>query len=341
MRRSAILSASTWIFEVSRASDRRECAAVARQPSSTLELPVFSIRPTFLLLLLASLSTLVPSARAEDESAPRADLDALFTQASVDDAKLVPLIEQGSAAIAGAKDAQVARDLADRLEPFCRRAFFSPARFPGMERLGIAIHEIEPKQLPKAVGKKYRFDPHLLEALNENYDDRKLKIGQKLKVLDLSDGSLDIVVDKPRFRMFVWRRAPGGGARLLMGAWPVGLGKVSSETPTGQAVIVKRVRDPEWTHPVSKKVFPHGHPENVLGGFWMALDAGALGKSGIGFHGYTGKPAADWIEQQDSHGCVRLLQSDITLLYDIALEGTPVTLRDELAWGRSPDRPSK
>lgn len=274
----------------------------------------------FLLLFLG---------REASAQTPEGDLERLFTQASVDDAKLAPLIEAASTAIASATDAKVAFELADRLEPFCRRAFFTPLRFEGMERLGIAIHVIEPKQLPKALGKKYRFDPHLLAALNEKYDDRKLKIGQKLKVLDLSDGSLDVVVDKPRFRMWVWRRAPGSDARLLLGAWPVGLGKRSSETPTGQAVIVKRVRDPEWTHPETKKVYPHGHAENVLGGFWMALDAGALGRSGIGLHGYTGKPAEDWIEQQDSHGCVRMLQSDIDLLYDIALEGTPVTLRAE------------
>lgn len=332
MRPSPSLSASIWIVEVSAASSRRERAAITQPLSTFLEILVFRNRSSLLLVLfLAWVPSFAPSSRAEDASTPSAELDALFTQAAVDDAKLAPLIEAASAAIAEAKDAKAAVELADRLEPHCRRAFFSPARFSGMERLGIAEHVIEPKQLPKAVGKKYRFDPHLLAALNENYDDRKLRIGQKLKVLDLSDGSLDVVVDKPNFRMFVWRRAPGGGARLLMGAWPVGLGKKTSETPTGQAVIVKRVRNPEWTHPESKKVFPHGHPENVLGGFWMALDAGALGKSGIGLHGYTGKPAADWIEQQDSHGCVRLLQSDITLLYDIALEGTPVTLRDEFA----------
>jgi lipoprotein-anchoring transpeptidase ErfK/SrfK len=258
-----------------------------------------------------------------------AELRARMGAADADPAQLPELIEFASAWIANAQDGAAAARVGDQLDPYLRRAFFTPLRFAGMERLGIVLHAVEPKQLPKAIAKKYRIDAHLLAALNDGYDDRKLKVGQQLKVLDLSDGSLDVVVDKPRFRMFVWRRAPSGANRLLLGVWPVGLGKESSATPTGQATVVKRVRDPEWTHPDTKKVHKHGDPDNVLGGFWIALDPIALGRTGIGLHGYTGKPATDWIEQKDSHGCVRMLQEHIMLLFDIALDGTKVTLREE------------
>ena len=64
----------------------------------------------------------------------------------------------------------------------------------------------------------------------------------------------------------------------------------------------------------------------MLGGYWIALDAQALGRSGIGLHGFTGDAPANWIEQPASHGCVRMLQPDIDRVFHLALEGTPVAI---------------
>jgi lipoprotein-anchoring transpeptidase ErfK/SrfK len=254
------------------------------------------------------------------------DVEAAFTRAAADPGKVAPLLLEASAVILRDPGSAASHRLAERLEPFAKRAFFSHERLPGMETLGIAIHVVAKGELAGKIGKKLRFDAKLLERLNAGYDERKLAVGQTLKVLDLADRSLKIVVDKERHRLALWRSAPRGG-RILMAYVPVGTGKTGSETPAGTTTVTKRVRNPEWTDPDTRQVFPHGDPGNVLGGFWIALDPPGLGgRTGIGFHGYTGAPAADWLEREASHGCVRMLQDDIARLYDVALSGTKVTI---------------
>src|SRR5260221_217781 len=76
----------------------------------------------------------------------------------------------------------------------------------------------------------------------------------------------------------------------------------------------------------SSESIPAGSPKNVLGGYWIALDANTLGTTGIGLHGFTGTPSKNWIEQPASHGCVRMLQHDIDRVFHVALEGTPVVI---------------
>jgi lipoprotein-anchoring transpeptidase ErfK/SrfK len=253
-----------------------------------------------------------------------ADLDGLFTQAERDPAAVVPLIERASERL-GRLDGPAGHALAERLAPYAARAFLGPERLPGMERLGLALHPLQRGELPGAVARRNRIGPGLLAFLNERYDERKLRAGQQLKVLDLASRPLQIVVDRSNYRLAAWRGQEGGGWTLVA-YWPVGLGAPESPTPPGRTRVVERVRDPEWTHPVSGEVIPPRDPRNLLGGYWIALDAGPLGKAGIGLHGFTGATPADWIEQPASNGCVRLRQADVERLFHLALEGTPVTI---------------
>jgi lipoprotein-anchoring transpeptidase ErfK/SrfK len=255
-----------------------------------------------------------------------ADLDALFAQAERDPAAVVPLIERASERL-GHLDGPAGHALAQRLAPFAERAFLGPERLPGMERLGLALHPLQRDELPGTVARRNRIGPGLLGFLNERYDERRLRAGQELKVLDLASRPLQIVVDRSHYRLAAWRGTEGGGWTLVAYC-PVGLGAPESPTPPGRTRIVERVRDPEWTHPVSGEVIPPRDPRNLLGGWWIELDAGPLGKPGIGFHGYTGAAPADWLEQPASNGCVRLRQQDVERLFHLALEGTPVTILD-------------
>jgi lipoprotein-anchoring transpeptidase ErfK/SrfK len=255
-----------------------------------------------------------------------ADLDALFAQAERDPAAVVPLIERASERL-GHLDGPAGHALAQRLAPFAERAFLGPERLAGMERLGLAMHTLERGELPGAITRRNRIGPGLLAFLNERYDERKLRAGQGLKVLDLASRPLQLVVDRSRYRLAAWRGTESGGWTLVA-YWPVGLGAPESPTPPGRTRVVERVRDPEWTHPVSGEVIPPRDPRNLLGGWWIELDAGPLGKPGIGFHGYTGAVPADWLEQPASNGCVRLRQQDVERLFHLALEGTPVTILD-------------
>lgn len=274
-------------------------------------------------LLLCSLFMMTALVQAQ---APT--LQQRFEAAAKDPAAIPPLIEAASQECLRLlnSDPKRASLLADTLDPYCRRVYFSAEAIPGAQALGITAHIVAKGELPSKITAAHRIGSGMLSYLNAGYDERKLRVGQKLKLIDLSDKSLEIEVRRDLYRVFVWRQQPGSQTKLLMAAMPVGLGAVQSPTPAGSTRIEKRVLNPVWTHPETKKVIPAGDPENILGGYWIALSSEGIGKNGIGFHGYTGEPAANWIQQPASHGCVRMLQPDIDRLYHLALEGTRVII---------------
>ena len=282
------------------------------------------------ITLALAIATLHPQSRL-DASAPAsgAGVEGLFSAADAADAPeadgVVALILGASAELAQL-DGDAFHQLADRLEPYSRRAFFSPEELPGQERLGVTLHTVQSGELPGRIARGYRIGAGLLAWLNAGYDERKLRAGQKLKVLDLSDESLQLTIDRGRYRLAAWRKLPDGSGWVLMAYIPIGVGASETATPTGRTKITKRVLDPQWTHPVTKQVFAPDDPGNLLGGYWVALDSEGIGKQGIGLHGYTGDTPEVWLEKQSSNGCLRLLQPDMDRLFHLALEGTAVTI---------------
>lgn len=260
-------------------------------------------------------------------SAPtKPTLQELVKSAETDPAAVVPLIIEGSLQLVSLPVSS-AKSLGDTLEPFCDRAFFSPERLPGMERLGLVLHKIEKGENPTTIARKYKIGVGLLPYLNANYDDKKLRIGQTLKVLDLSSETLAITVARSHFRLTAWRTLPGGGHALVKFC-TVGVGAPETPTPLGVTKITKRVLRPTWTEPNTNITYAPEDPGNVLGGYWIALDSVGINRTGIGFHGYTGAPVEDWISKGASHGCVRMLQKDVDRIFHIAIEGTSVTLAE-------------
>ncbi|MCP3915012.1 MAG: L,D-transpeptidase, partial [bacterium] len=162
----------------------------------------------------------------------------------------------------------------------------------------------------------------------EDYDERRLRIGRELKLVDLRGAELQLDVDRSRFRVAAWRRTPDRRGWILMAYVPAGLGAEESLTPLGRTKITERVRNPSWTHPETGVTYAPDHEENVLGGYWMRLDDEGLGESGIGLHGYTREVPSSWLGKRASNGCVRLLQADMRRLFHLALTGTPVVIRD-------------
>lgn len=255
-------------------------------------------------------------------------LDALFAAADADAGEVVPLLLAASARIP-TLDGEAGHALADRLEPYCQRAFFGPERLPGMERLGLGIHTVRSGEFPGRIAKRYRTSPQLFAYLNERYDARKLQAGAQLKVLDLSGGQLSLMVDRSRYRLGAWRSVTdeqGAEHWVLVAYVPVGLGAPETRTPTGTTRVTLRALDPEWTHPVTGVVYAPDDPDNVLGGYWMALSEDGLGKRGIGLHGYTGDEPEVWLEKPMSNGCIRLRQRDMDRVFHLALEGTTVSI---------------
>jgi hypothetical protein len=274
------------------------------------------------LLLPMAFVLALPLARAAGQ---QQDYEALFAKADADAAGVVPLILAVSAAIETV-DGDTGDELATRLEPYCRRAFFGPERLPGMDRLGLQIHVVAKGELPGSIARKYKTSPALFAYLNEGYDERRLQVGQELKVLNLFGEDLTLIVDRSRFRASAWRPLPGSKAWALISYVPVGLGAPETPTPIGTTIIVERVLDPQWTDPVTKTVYAPDDPGNLLGGYWMRLDEKGLGKPGIGFHGFTGEAPEQWLGKPKSNGCVRMLPQDIDRFFHLALEGTRVQI---------------
>jgi lipoprotein-anchoring transpeptidase ErfK/SrfK len=250
---------------------------------------------------------------------------ALFASAQTDSAAIVPLLIEGSRLLPS-QPPDAARRLGDTLEPFARRLFFGPEDLPGMQRLGLGFHTVSKGETPTSIAARYDLGTGLFAYLNRDFDARRLRVGQRLKVVDVARGELELSVEPSNFRLCVWRQLAEGGRVLVLFA-PVGVGAADSPTPTGHTRITNRVLQPQWTDPDTRQVFAPADPRNVLGGYWIALDPEGLGgRRGIGIHGYTGAPSDDWLSKPGSHGCIRMLQRDVDRVFHLATEGTVVDL---------------
>jgi lipoprotein-anchoring transpeptidase ErfK/SrfK len=108
--------------------------------------------------------------------------------------------------------------------------------------------------------------------------------------------------------------------------YPVGVGKAGKQW-AGTAEIDGKYRYPAWSppedvrrdHPSIPDVIPGGSPENPMGVAAMTLSGG--GEYAI--HG-TNRPGS--VGRFVSYGCIRMLNADISDLYQRVSVGTPVVV---------------
>jgi len=106
-----------------------------------------------------------------------------------------------------------------------------------------------------------------------------------------------------------------GNTRLAM--YHLGLGKVSTPTPTGYYKIKEKVINPSWIDPSDPEYEIPSGSDNPLGYRWMQI----WGNYGI--HG-TNNPAS--IGGYVSNGCIRMNERDVEELFDAVEVGTPVEI---------------
>lgn len=94
----------------------------------------------------------------------------------------------------------------------------------------------------------------------------------------------------------------------------VATGKTKALTPEGTFPIVVKIKDPSW------KDVPPG-PNNPLGPRWNGISVNGDNGRSYGIHG-TNQPSS--IGTHASHGCIRMLNSQVTELYNLVYEGLPV-----------------
>jgi lipoprotein-anchoring transpeptidase ErfK/SrfK len=103
------------------------------------------------------------------------------------------------------------------------------------------------------------------------------------------------------------------GRTLL--AFRIAVGAPGSPSPNGDFRVVNMVMDPVYYHP--GEVIPPG-PENPVGPRWIGLSI-----KGYGIHG-TNEPRL--IGRRVSHGCIRLSNRDVRILFAYLRIGDPVEL---------------
>ena len=153
----------------------------------------------------------------------------------------------------------------------------------------------------------------LIQRVNRMPNANALKVGQKLKLVR---GPFHAVVRKGEYRLDLFAGSPDEPDNwLYIRSFKVGLGD-NNGTPLGTFQIRNKMQNPDWRNPRTGEKFGKDDPKNPIGEYWLGWQG--LGDSapitGYGIHG-TVEP--DSIGQSKSMGCVRLLDDDVKLVYEL------------------------
>ncbi len=266
------------------------------------------------------------------ESAPKHDTHPATPQAALADAKarkeagdlLAARTELNDALLSGQlspSDVDSARQITAEIN---QTVIFSPKKF-SEDPFG-GVYAVQSGERLATIAGKHGVTWELLARVN-GIDPRRLRSGSNIKVVN---GPFHAVVYKGVFRMDVYLGAPGDAGSLFVTSFPVGLGKDGS-TPTGTWMVQSgnKIRHPKYYSPRGEGVIDADDPKNPLGGYWVGLqglDGQAVGKNSYGVHGTID---ASSIGKQESMGCIRLRADDISLLFDMLVEGkSKVVVKD-------------
>lgn len=139
---------------------------------------------------------------------------------------------------------------------------------------------------------------------------------QQIPSNSLADAKMQVVVDLSDRRTYVYAEDE------VIASYPIAVGKKGWETPTGSFQVIHMRHYPIWRHPITGKVFEAG-TDSPLGDRWIGFWSD--GRNEIGFHG---TPEIDLVGTAVSHGCLRMRNSDVRLLYEQVSLGTTVLVRD-------------
>lgn len=154
--------------------------------------------------------------------------------------------------------------------------------------------------------------PVALIAKANNIQGAIIRIGETIRLLDGNKHVFAVHVSKSRNDVLVTLDG------TFFKRYRAATGR-DSKTPVGTFKISDKIARPAWHKPGGPAI-PYGHPDNLLGTHWLAIDL-----PGYGLHG-TWDP--DSIGGQTSDGCIRLLNDDIEELYTILPRGTLVTITE-------------
>lgn len=169
------------------------------------------------------------------------------------------------------------------------------------------VHVVNSGETLSAIARLYKVTEELLASINEIADPDQIYAGAHLKVIH---GPFRAVIHKSEHRLDVYL----GG--VFVRSFGVGLG-TNGGTPLGTWIVIEKLRNPEWTDPLTGRRYLADDPDNPIGERWIGLhgiDGECVGRDGFGIHG-TIDPAS--IGENFSMGCIRLLPDDVAFVYDL------------------------
>jgi L,D-transpeptidase ErfK/SrfK len=124
-----------------------------------------------------------------------------------------------------------------------------------------------------------------------------------------------LVVDLSDRKVYLYNKGQ------LQAGYNIAVGKAGWETPAGRFSVLNMQPNPVWQHPFTGDMVAPGIG-NPLGSRWIGFWTD--GPHQIGFHGTN---QTDLLGQAVSHGCIRMRDADIQLMYEQVAIGTPVVVQ--------------
>jgi L,D-transpeptidase ErfK/SrfK len=163
------------------------------------------------------------------------------------------------------------------------------------------IHTVKSGETLGLIAANYRIPFQQLLAANPSItNSNMIFVGQKVVIPGLPDPNsipYTIVVSLGKRSLTLLNRGK------IMKIYPIAIGKILTQTPLGEYVIVNREPNP-------------GGPFGVM---WLSLS-----RRGYGIHG-TNNPSS--IGKAVSHGCIRMHNKDVLELASIVQNGTKVMIQ--------------
>ena len=132
---------------------------------------------------------------------------------------------------------------------------------------------------------------------------------------NLASQETKVVVHLSDRRVYVYRFGQ------VIASYPIGVGKKGWETPLGSYQVINKQPLPIWRHPITGQIFPSGS-DSPLGDRWIGFWSD--GRNQIGFHG---TPEEKLVGTSVSHGCLRMRNADVRMLYNQVKISTKVEVR--------------
>lgn len=189
-----------------------------------------------------------------------------------------------------------------------RETIFSPSAKPGDPL--TEYYTIVPGDSLYKIAKRYDITAELLARINGIKNLNLIQAGRRVKVVK---GPFHVRVNKNTHTLDVFIND------TFVDHYSVGLGSDDS-TPPGGWVVKDKLKNPTYYPPRGGKIVSADDPENPLGERWIGLQGvsgDAIGQMRIGIHG-TIEPES--IGQNASMGCVRMLNEDVEMVFDLLVE---------------------